>query len=170
MNQRRRNIQRYLQLGFILCSFLGAVWLTGRAENPGAAVTISEICSNNFSAVQDANGEYADYIELYNPGEEEIGLEGYFLSDDEENLKKHALAGTSIPAKGYLAVWLSGEGKNSFGISKDGESIYLSSVQKGILEKVEVPQLGYNSSYGKNRGGYHRFCVETDDMYTRRKQ
>ncbi len=128
-------------------------------------VLINEVCSSNFSLVMNENGRYPDYVELYNPGNETVSLEGCFLSDDENRLWKKALGSVSIPPKGYYVVWLdgsdgaAGEGED-FGIARTGEQIFLSRMdtQDGedntqgkeiILDSVRTPQLSFNTSYGR---------------------
>ena len=56
--------------------------IVSSAEDP---VRINEVCSNNFNLLMDEQGEYSDYIELYNKSTETISLEDYFLSDDENH-------------------------------------------------------------------------------------
>lgn len=42
---------------------------------------LSEICSKNQTVVYDRDGEYSDYIELYNPIGHAIDISGYKVSD-----------------------------------------------------------------------------------------
>ena len=44
---------------------------------------ISEIMASNSYTIKDEDGEYSDYIEIYNGYNYSINLEGYYLSDDE---------------------------------------------------------------------------------------
>ena len=39
-------------------------------------VVINEICAHNLSGLQDGNGAYGDWIELFNPGSEPVDLSG----------------------------------------------------------------------------------------------
>ena len=50
-----------------------------RAESP---VRISEIMDSNKGSVPDENGEYYDWVELYNSSAEAADISGYGLSDD----------------------------------------------------------------------------------------
>lgn len=119
-------------------------------------VVINEICSNNFSLIRDNTGQYPDYIELYNPNDTPVSLDGFFLSDDENQLQKFSLDSVSIPPRGYYVVWLTkntgvteaGQG-SGFGISKSGETIYLVDSSGEILDSVIVPALSYNTCYGR---------------------
>ena len=51
-------------------------------------VVINEVCSNNFSVARDENGDYSDYIELYNPAMVPVSLTGFSLSDSKREMQK----------------------------------------------------------------------------------
>lgn len=120
-------------------------------------VKINEICSNNFSAVRDPEGNYSDYIELYNSSPLEVSMDGYYLSDDEKDLQKYSLDDVRIPAGGYYLIWTGGtedsSGEDSFGISSKGEKIVLCNHNCEIMDSVNVPELAYNSCYGREADG-----------------
>ena len=42
--------------------------------------------SKNFDSISDEDGDAPDWIEIYNPTDNDIDLGGYFLSDDANNL------------------------------------------------------------------------------------
>ena len=135
--------------GILLCLIWICVASSGERE-----VMINEVCSNNFTVARDANDKYSDYVELYNPGEKEVSLEGYYLSDDEEKLQKYSLDTVSIPANGYYVVWLDGE----FRIASGGEEVFLSRTQdEKLVDYVNVPALAYNTSYGRVADGEERW-------------
>ncbi len=121
-------------------------------------VVINEICSNNFAAKQNEAGEYPDCIELYNPSKKSVSLNGCFLTDDEKEPEKYPLDGISIPAKGYALVWLDND--SPFRISKEGEKLFLTDSTKGTyLDQVIVPQLSYDTSYGRIHDGKEKWSV-----------
>ena len=45
-------------------------------------VCINEVCAKNNTSIAAPDGEYYDYVELYNPGNFPVNLEGFGLSDD----------------------------------------------------------------------------------------
>ena len=49
-------------------------------------LVINEFMASNETTVTDSEGEYEDWVELYNNSDEEISLNGYFLSDDGDDL------------------------------------------------------------------------------------
>lgn len=92
-----------------------AVWLAGviylyHAAADEVHVVINEACSSNFSVIQDENGNYADYVELYNPAAEPVSLTDMYLSDDNGEPQKHALDGIVVPAGEYVLIWLDKSG------------------------------------------------------------
>src|SRR5699024_2782333 len=75
-------------------------------------VVINEFMSAKQTAFADEDGDYGDWIELYNCTDKEINLEGWHLSDRPHRPRMWGFPATSIPAKGYLTVWASGKGKS----------------------------------------------------------
>jgi hypothetical protein len=58
------------------------------AENCFGQAVINEVQTSNFKTLQDENGQYEDWIEVYNPGNNPVDLTGYGLSDNPGNLYK----------------------------------------------------------------------------------
>lgn len=129
-------------------------------------VVINEVCSNNFSVICDENGNYSDYVELYNPAFVPVSMTGFSLSDNADELQKCSLESVIIPAKGYLLVWLDGSGENivghaSFKISREGEKIYLSNRYGKITDCVDVPKLSYNTVFARVDDGLEMWDNQT---------
>ena len=90
-----------------------------------ADIRITEIMFSNKAAVNDGNGNFYDYVEIYNASDSSVSLDHYSLTDDSTDVQKSPLTGISIPAKGYAVVWCSGltqQGHASFKISQ-GETV-----------------------------------------------
>ena len=125
---------------------------------PGNAQTIvlNEIMSDNESILVDEDGEYSDWIELYNAGNEEVDLSSFYLTDDEEEMKKWRFPQRILGAGRFLVVYASGkdrtDGNNlhtNFKISSDGEYLALSTLQGEVLNVIEAIELEDDESYGK---------------------
>ena len=117
-------------------------------------ILINEVMSNN-NAYPDANGEYYDWIELYNNGENEIKLSGYHLTDRINNKGYQFPDGTVLPGGMYLVVYCDGVGKQDgyapFAISgRTGEQILLTDQSGKMVDDVMVPALEANASFARS--------------------
>lgn len=115
------------------------------------------------------DADLGSWIELYNKSDNPIALGGYSLSDDfTEPLKWVFPDGTSIAAKGYLALQLEGSlpragetsaseqmlrNQLSFDIAAAGETICLYDPAGTMIDRVEVPASRACISYGRDQNG-----------------
>ena len=151
---KKKLLQRMLPLLALLA--LAAVILNSNNKTPD--IVINEVCSSNFSAGCDENGEYSDCIELYNQSSKKVSLNGCFLSDNEKELEKYSLEGIEIAPGGYALIWLNKE--SGLRISREGEKIFLTdSLQGAYLDQVIVPSLSYDTSYGRIQDGKSEWSV-----------
>ena len=92
---------------------------------------INEFMALNTATVTDPQGEYEDWVELYNPNNETVNLTGYYLSDDPNFPTRWTFPpGTTIDALGYLIIWCDSDPADeglhtNFKLSAAGESIGL---------------------------------------------
>jgi len=70
-------------------------------------ILINEFMSTNASVLQDEDGDYPDWIELYNSGSTTIQLQNYALSDDSTNLNKWLFPQLQLAAGEHLVVFAS---------------------------------------------------------------
>ena len=97
------NMRRFLftiPLLFLFLSFL---------QSPGQGIRINEIMSSNASTIADEEGDYSDWIELYNDSDEAVSLEGWGLSDNPGKPYKWVFPAVTLSAGEYLLVWASGK-------------------------------------------------------------
>ncbi len=74
-----------------------------------AVPLINEVMSSNSITIQDEDGDYPDWIELYNPGDYSIDLTGYGLSDRPDNPFKWAFESGTIEPAEFLLIFASGK-------------------------------------------------------------
>src|SRR5947207_1630028 len=74
-------------------------------------IVINEILTSNTSSIQDEDGTYQDWIELYNSGTSDVSLQGYGLSDDPLLLFKWTFPNVTLQKGGYLIIWTSGKNR-----------------------------------------------------------
>lgn len=125
----------------------------------GATVVISELAASNQRIILDQDGDSPDWIELFNPTEATVRLEGWFLTDDALYLRKWMLPDVTLVSGDYLLVFASGKDRAvagqelhaNFKLEKSGE--YLGLVQPdGVTVASEFapafPAQAEDVSYG----------------------
>ncbi len=128
-------------------------------------VVINEFLASNDATIADQDGEFEDWIELYNNGSASINLAGYALSDDAEDLAQWIFpAGTTIPAKGYLIIWADDDEDQSglhanFKLSSGGETIYLTNSVGAFVDTIEYKDQTTDISFGRIPNGTGDFQV-----------
>jgi len=116
---------------------------------------INEMMSNNVSSIQDNDGDYSDWIELYNPATSAVSMQGYHLTDEIQYLDKWQIPNTAIVGGGYLLIFASGknlgqpEFHTNFSVSSSGESIYLVDPTGVILDSCPSVSLLTDQSYAR---------------------
>ena len=129
-----------------------------------SGVVINEVCTKN-STVPASDGQFYDFVELYNPTNSAVSVAGFGLSDDAADPMKYTLPqSATVPAKGYYTIYCgidetSGVPGASFGLSKKGETVTLSNTQGGVVETLTVPALDDDASYGRIPDGSQTFGV-----------
>ena len=63
---------------------------------PNSGLMINEIMAINDTTISDNSGEYDDWIEIYNVSDEVIFLQGYYFSDNKNNITKWQLAESDV--------------------------------------------------------------------------
>ena len=94
-----------------------------------APLQISEVMPDNTLLIL---GCEQDWVELYNPEDSAVSLDGYALTDDLSQPDALPLTGLTIPAEGYLTVIL--EDGGPVGLSELGETLYLTCDGEAIYE------------------------------------
>jgi hypothetical protein len=72
-----------------------------------AQPVINEVMSSNSSTVMDEDGDFSDWIEIYNPDATDINLDGYGLSDDPAEPFKWVFPDQTLGAGEYVLVFAS---------------------------------------------------------------
>lgn len=127
-------------------------------------LVINEVMAANNNTAADPDGEYDDWVEIYNSTEEAINLEGYFLSDNEGNETKFTFPDVEIAANGFLIVWcdnqIDQEGLHApFSLSAGGEEVGLYNPDTLSLDYVRYGSLPDDISIGRFPNGTGPFNV-----------
>ena len=130
-------------------------------------IVINELLPVNTSVAPDQDGEYDDWIELYNLSSSGKDLSGYFLSDNKDHFSKWEFpSGTSIPGNGYLIIWADDDSAQvglhaNFKLSSLGEEVLLSAPDGTLIDKVIYPGQTLELSFARNPDGTGSFEWQT---------
>ena len=106
---------RLTTAGLFLMLFFLFLWKyeNGLYTDPVLSLRINELCTVNPGTQENDTVTYEDYIELYNPTDQAVSLEGLYLSDDPEEPLLAALPADVIEPGGYYIVYALGEGDSA---------------------------------------------------------
>lgn len=142
------------------------VFLASAAFSARGQIFINEICASNSEIITDDDGDHEDWIELYNAGSESVNLEGWFISDDDDEPLMYIIPEAEIGPSGFLLIWASGKDKvglsggihTNFKLSSAGEPVILSQPDGQQVDYVPATPLANNMTYGRQPDG-------TDDFF-----
>jgi predicted extracellular nuclease len=94
-----------------------------------------------------------DWIEVYNGGASQIDISGYRIYDNGGQAgtkpKKLFPAGAVIPAKGVVYIVCDTSDASGFGLSNGGEKVWLEDAAGTLIDSIEIPALGVDTSYAR---------------------
>lgn len=131
---------------------------------PAGHVVINEFMAENKSALADEDGDFSDWLELYNPTAAAVNLGGLYLTDDAALPQKWALPAVSLAPGAFRIVFLSGKNRGSavnpwhtnFRLSKDGEYLALTNGATAVHAFApEFPPQDEDVSFGLTGGDVH---------------
>jgi len=126
----------------------------------GTSIVINEFMASNNSSIQDPQGQYDDWIELYNYGVVAVDVGGMYLTDNLSEPAKWQIPSnnsvvTIIPAGGFLLIWADNNTDDAglhanFQLSADGEEIGLFDTDGNtLINSVTFGAQVVDVSYGR---------------------
>lgn len=139
-----------------LSRLLLAITLVCVARNLDA-LEFNEIMARNQSTLQDEDGTYSDWVEIWNPDAQAVSLDGWFLTDDPNAVGKWQFPNVTVPAGGFLLVFCSekdraaavGELHTNFRLESGGEYLALFRPDGGVEQQFspffpgQLPDVSY---------------------------
>lgn len=121
---------------------------------------ITEVMTGNRTIHGPGVNYYYDYIEIYNMSGQAVNLKGYGLSDNIKKPRKWQFPDITLENNSYLVIYCDTTQTTKDGVyyftnynlKKSGETVVLSTPTGQILDKVVVPQLYDDVSYGRTLG------------------
>ncbi|GEM_PF-293718 len=132
-------------------------------------ITINEFVAANADSVggvAESSGGFGDWIELYNNTNQDIDLQGYFLTDKmDKPLKWTFPSNTTIAANNYLIVWADNDEDQegihaAFKLSKSGESLMLSHEDGTVIDSLSFGQQTTNLAMARIPNGTGNFVQQ----------
>lgn len=157
----------FLIVGAVL-AVLGVFALILLAPRGDGHVVINEVMTSNKEAYAHPEHGSVDWIELYNPTENDVDLSGFGLTNDLKKQYKYRFPeGAILPAGGYLVVYCTGGTTASeedpyctgFALSRDGEGLFLLDSRYLEIDECVVPALATDVSYARTDDGGFRMTT-----------
>jgi hypothetical protein len=137
-------------------------------------VGISEFLATNRTTVVDGDGDSSPWIEIFNPTTSDVSLDGWYLTDDTNNLTLWKFPNVVIPSladangsDNYLVVFADGKDRavstnelhTNFRLSAGGGYLALVNPQGSVVSAFHYPAQAADVAYGRdgiepNRVGY----------------
>lgn len=132
-------------------------------------IFLNEVMADNKSVLQDEDGEFPDWAELYNAGNEPLDISDWSVTDERDEPQKWRFPkGTVLPAKGYLLVFLSGKNRmqdtlhTSFRLGAGEEPLLLLNLQGQLADSLLPRCMPPDISYGRvQQNGNERSYLQT---------
>ena len=118
-------------------------------------VLITEFMASNETTLADDDGNFPDWIEIYNDSDTTIDVNGWYLTNDIYDLAKWEFPSVQIADDSFLVVYASGEDRSNpanplhtnFKLDKEGE--YLALVRPDMTIAYEYADYEYaNNEFG----------------------
>ena len=135
--------------------------LGNNATDTRHGVRINEYVMRNKTSLYDREGNYGDWIELYNFSDKAIDLAGWSLTDEETEPQQWQFpSGTLLPAGGYLTVFCdgkdladNGEYHTSFGLGDSDDFLALYTADGVFCSGVTCHAAAQDEAYGCDENG-----------------
>src|SRR6266540_1384383 len=99
---------RKLSSALLLCALTWAF-----VPHAASQLIISEFMADNTRTLADEEGAYEDWIEVYNTGASAVNLDGWYLTDDADDLTGWRFPSTNLNAGSFLVVFASGKNRRA---------------------------------------------------------
>ncbi|MBI4648807.1 MAG: CotH kinase family protein [Bacteroidia bacterium] len=120
-------MKKILLLLFLICTY----------DSLFSQVVINEVCPQNGELLCDEDGDFEDWLELFNSSGAPVNLQGYFLSDKPDSLNKWSFPNVVIEPDGYLTLFASGKDRKKI-INHWETVVYAEDIWKYIVPDAPV--------------------------------
>ena len=127
-------------------------------------IVINECMPNNSNTASDQDGEFNDWVELYNTSNSAINLEGYFLSDRRSQPTKFKFPNIIVQPEDYLIIWVDTDSTQTglhtnFKLSASSEQVYLFNTDTNLIDYVHFYNMQADQSIARTHDGNGPFKI-----------
>ncbi len=146
-------MKRLINTVFFLLILLGV-----KAEGVYSLI-FNEVMGANIDLFVDPSWNFGGWVEFYNPTNNSVQMQGCWLSDDPNNLKKRQITqSTIIEPKSHKVLWFDHHDKYcltqvNMKMDADGGTLYFSSNRGVLIKKLEYPPSIPRASYARLKDG-----------------
>src|SRR5690625_3339387 len=152
---------RHLSTALGVVLVLLSVWAFVDWPPASCSVVINEFSAASQRQVADEDGDYPDWIELYNCRRRNIDLGGRYLCDSVERPLRWRIPDARLKRRGNLLVWGSGKERRDDRISVDtnysimssGAPALLSDPEGEVVDRLQPVAVEKNQSVGRHPDG-----------------
>lgn len=118
-------------------------------------IKLNEMMSSNAWSLADEDGDFEDWIELYNAGSNNVDLEGFRITDDPTDMSKWVFPSVTLSPGDFLIVFASGKDRTdgelhtNFSINIQGETVILSNADGQPIDYIPPIEMLTDHSYGR---------------------
>lgn len=123
-------------------------------------IVINEYMASNGTVFADEDGDYEDWIELYNADSIAVNLGNWSITDDPSRLRRWVFPNVILNPGDFLVFFASGKNRKegpyfhtNFRISASGEPLILSDPSGTIIDQHEPIPIPRDVSYGRMPDG-----------------
>jgi len=138
-----------------------AVCPASQGQELPTPLRINELMASNGKTISDPQGEYDDWVELYNAGQQAINVAGMYLTNDLGAPTKWQFpadqpAVTTVQPHGYLLLWADGDTGDwglhaSFRLDAEGDTVAVyDSDGQTLIDVVQFRQQTPDVSWGRD--------------------
>lgn len=141
------------------------LFLTTFCASISFAQVINEVCPSNTEIRSDFISGYIDWLELYNPTDALINLEGYTLSDTFSSPDKWTFPSINLNSADYVTLTAEEDptiiSRIGFSFPRKGATLYMFSPAGELVDSIAYPDMQPNDSFGLVDSQYYYFDVPT---------
>ncbi len=157
---RTANGRKAVLMGGVFVMLLTLQLAAAFEPGNGVSLVINEVMASNSLTKADPQGQFDDWIEIYNNGDTLVDIGGMYVTDNLEKPTKWQIpandpAATTIAPHGYLLIWADEDTADkglhaAFKLSAGGEQVALFAADgTTLIDSVTFPTLGCDVSYGR---------------------